>query len=154
MQHLPFFILFLFWAVYFSNKSQAVNFAVWRQTALLCLSPHNRHQQVVLSGWLRSIKTQHLFPQSGEQQMGEISALADRAHWMLQPKCPFLPSPQKLNVTFNKGMMSLNLDLIVAWFKIRSNESMTELMFDLYTSVQSAELIAIKTPIRGAVKQC
>lgn len=51
-------------------------------------------------------------------------------------------------------MMSLNLDLIVAWFKIRSNESMTELMFDLYTSVQSAELIAIKTPIRGAVKQC
>lgn len=91
--------------------------------------------------------------------MGEISALADLAHGILQPgtvrpSVSFSRPLRKLNVTFNKGMMSLNLDLIVAWFKIRPNESMTELMFDLYTTIPSAALIVIKAPIRGAVKQC
>lgn len=65
--------------------------------------------------------------------------LADRAQRMqqaaLKTDCSFLPSFQKLNVSFNKAMMSLNLDLIVAWFKIRFDESMAELMFDLSTSV-------------------
>lgn len=152
MQYL---FIYLISALCFCNKRHAFNFAVWRQIAVLRLSAHNRQQQAVLSGWLQ---TQHLYAQSGEPSMGGNIMLADRAQPTQQPalrtNCHFLPSSQKLNVSFNKAMMSLNLNLIVVWFKIWFNESMAELMFDLSTSVQSVELIAVKTLIRRAVKQC